>query len=167
VRSRHDPPARTGLASIMAAMSAKGVKAGGPAEPALDENALSEAWADLGASLGASAGADRLSFSLRSSRPTRTCWRAPCNWPPAKWGNRPFPTPFGKMSASAWKASLREANTRPATLASRAFNRAVYGGHPYGQEMTEATLAAIGVADLQALHDPGCVPGPASRWWVP
>jgi hypothetical protein len=35
-------------------------------------------------------------------------------------------------------ASLKEANTRPATLAGRAFNQAVYGNHPYGRETTEA-----------------------------
>ena len=35
--SRRDPPAQAGLAGIMAAMSAKGVLAGGPTEPALDE----------------------------------------------------------------------------------------------------------------------------------
>ena len=35
-------------------------------QPALDENTLSEAWADLGASFGGSAGSDRMSFGLRS-----------------------------------------------------------------------------------------------------
>ena len=29
-------------------------------------------------------------------------------------------------------ASIREANTQPATLAGRAYAAAVYGGHPYG-----------------------------------
>jgi zinc protease len=51
------------------------------------------------------------------------------------------------------QASLREANTRPATQASRAFERAVYGDHPYGYELTEATLDRISTSDLQALHE--------------
>jgi len=149
--SRRDPPAQAGLASIMAAMSAKGVQAGGPAEPALDENALSEAWADLGASLGASAGADRLSFSLRSLSYPDLLARA-VQLAARQMGQPAFPDAVWQSERERLKASLREANTRPATLASRAFNRAVYGSHPYGQEMTEATLAAIGVADLQALQ---------------
>jgi zinc protease len=49
-------------------------------------------------------------------------------------------------------ASIKEANTRPATLAGRAFNQAVYGAHPYGFETTEANLAAISVADMQAVY---------------
>ena len=38
------------------------------------------------------------------------------------------------------------------TLVARAFNTAVYGVHPYGFEMTEATLARISVADMKALY---------------
>jgi zinc protease len=37
-------------------------------------------------------------------------------------------------------------------LVARAFNTAVYGQHPYGFEMTEATLARIEVADMQAFY---------------
>jgi zinc protease len=49
-------------------------------------------------------------------------------------------------------ASLKEANTRPATLAARAFNRAVYGNHPYGYEPTEASLLRTHVQHLRDLH---------------
>ena len=62
---RRDPPAQAGLASVTASMLDKGVRFE-KGDAALDENALSEAWADLGAQFGASAGSDRLSFSLRS-----------------------------------------------------------------------------------------------------
>ncbi|MBP7084445.1 MAG: insulinase family protein, partial [Giesbergeria sp.] len=63
--SRRDPPREAGLASAAATMITKGVRAVGDA-PAIDENALGEAWADLGASFGAGADSDALSFSLRS-----------------------------------------------------------------------------------------------------
>ena len=53
------------LASAVASMASKGVKAAG-SEPALDENGLGEAWADLGASFEAGAERDGLAFSLRS-----------------------------------------------------------------------------------------------------
>ena len=63
--SRRDPEGQAGLAAMTAALTAKGVRATAT-EPALDENALSEAWVDLGASLVPQASADRLSFALRS-----------------------------------------------------------------------------------------------------
>ncbi|HCL87000.1 MAG TPA: peptidase M16, partial [Comamonadaceae bacterium] len=64
--TRRDPTAQAGLASAYALMSGKGVLAGGADEPALDENDLGEAWADLGASFDAGAERDGLVFSLRS-----------------------------------------------------------------------------------------------------
>jgi zinc protease len=70
-------------------------------------------------------------------------------WPRASWPSRPFPKPSGSASASAWSASLREANTRPGHRGRPAFTQAVYGSHPYGYEMTEETLARIQVADMQ------------------
>ena len=63
--SRRDPVAQAGLASVTAGLATNGVRAVGGL-PALDENALGEAWADLGASFDASASADRMSFSLRT-----------------------------------------------------------------------------------------------------
>jgi zinc protease len=62
---RREPRDKVGLASAMANLLSKGVLARGQ-DLALDENQITEAWVDLGASFGASAGADRLSFSLRT-----------------------------------------------------------------------------------------------------
>ena len=58
---RRDPVQQAGLADSVAAMTAKGVRAEGGL-PALDENQLGEAWADLGASFAGSASDDRMSF---------------------------------------------------------------------------------------------------------
>ena len=63
--SRRDPAPQAGLAGVTAEMLEKGVRAA-QGEPALDQNALGEAWADLGASFDAGASADRMSFTLRS-----------------------------------------------------------------------------------------------------
>ena len=49
-------------------------------------------------------------------------------------------------------ASIREANTKPATVAGRAFAHAIYGSHPYGFETTESTLAQISVADMRDFY---------------
>ncbi|HEX5785236.1 MAG TPA: insulinase family protein, partial [Burkholderiaceae bacterium] len=63
--SRRDPADQPGLADAMALMSQRGVAAS-TTEPALDENALTERWMDLGAQWSVSASPDRLSVQLRT-----------------------------------------------------------------------------------------------------
>ncbi len=147
---RRDPPNQIGLASVTAGMADKGLLARADA-PALDENALGEAWADLGAAFGAHASDDRMSFSLRTltypdllSKSVQLAAR--------QLGEPAFPQPVWLRERERINAALREANTRPATLADRAFAAAVYGQHPYGFEMTQESLARVGVADMQALY---------------
>lgn len=148
--SRRDPPGHAGLASATAALSAKGVRASGTL-PALDENALSEAWADLGASFGASASGDRLGYALRSLSYPDLLARAAA-LAARQLAEPALPDAVWQRERAARTAALREANTRPGTLAARAFNTAVYGGHPYGAETTPESLARITVADMAAFH---------------
>jgi zinc protease len=148
--SRRDPADQAGLASVTAGMLSKGVAARG-SEVALDENQLGEAWADLGASFSASAGSDRMSFSLRSLSYPDLLERA-AMLAARQIGEPSFPEPIWQRERERLAAAIREANTRPATVAGRAFSKGVYGAHPYGFEMTEATLARMGVADMRALH---------------
>lgn len=150
--SRRDPADKAGLASVMAGMLSKGVRGQSKdKESALDENALGEAWADLGASFGASADNDRLSLRLRSLVYPDLLSRAAA-LAARQLAEPAFPAAVWQRERQRLAASLREANTRPATVAGRAFTQAVYGSHPYGYEMTEQTLARISVADMQALH---------------
>jgi zinc protease len=150
--SRRDPADQAGLASATAGMAGKGVRAGaGSAEPALDENALGEAWADLGASFGASAGSDRMSFALRSLTYPDLLAKA-VQLAARQLAEPSFPADIWQRERASLSAAIKEANTRPATLAGRAFAQAVYGAHPYGLEMTDATLAHIEVADMAALY---------------
>ncbi len=156
--ARRDPSAKAGLASVTAGMAAKGVLAsaanparGEAAAPALDENALSEAWADLGAAFSASAGTDRLSFNLRTL--TYPDLLAKATALAARQMAAPaFPAEVWTRERQRIAASLEESNRRPATQAGRADARAVYGDHPYGLELTEATLQQITVADMQAVY---------------
>jgi zinc protease len=150
--SRRDPPEQAGLASVTAMMVSKGLGAGASAtEIALDENALGEAWADLGASFGAHASTDRMSFSLRSL--TYPDLLAQATQLAARQLAAPsFPADVWVREREAMQASIREDNTRPATLAARAFNQAVYGQHPYGFEVTPESLARIDVAHMVALY---------------
>jgi zinc protease len=145
---RRDPPEKAGLASVTASMTSKGLAARN-GQPALDENELSEAWADLGAGFGASAGSDRMSFTLRSLTYPDLLAKA-VQLGARQIGEPSFPGNVWERERQRTAAAIREANTRPATIAGRAYAEAVYGSHPYGYDMTEASIARIGVEDLRA-----------------
>lgn len=148
--SRRDPSAQAGLAAAVADMVTKGVRAQGDA-PALDENALGEAWADLGAGLNVGAGNDNLSFSLRSLTTPDLLDKA-AQLSARQLAEPSWPDNIWQRDRARWSASIRESNTRPGTVAGDAFAAAVYGSHPYGERVTEDSLARISVADMQKFH---------------
>ncbi len=149
--SRRDPAARAGLAQAAAAMASKGVAAGPGGAPALDENALGEAWADLGASFGAGADRDAFSYALRSLTDPALLERA-VQLAARQMGHPSYPQGIWQRERERWNAAIKEAQTRPGTIAAQAFADAVYGSHPYGQRAKAETLARIETADLQAFH---------------
>ena len=148
--SRRDPRSKAGLASMTAALLEKGVLAKG-ALPALDENALGEAWADLGAQFGAGAGADRFSFSLRTLTEPDLLAKAVA-LAARQIGEPAFPDAVWQQDKQKTIAAIKESNTRPGTLAGRAYSQAVYGAHPYGYELTEASIVNISPADMRAFY---------------
>ena len=154
--ARRDPAEKAGLASVTASQSTLGVLAVN-SQPALDENGLGEAWADLGAAFGGSATSDRMSFSFRSLTfpdilPKVIALAA------RQLGEPSFAPDIWDRNRQRLVASIKEANTQPATLANRAFATAVYGTHPYGFDVNEATLAKINVDDMKALYARAVLP---------
>lgn len=147
---RRDPADKAGLAGATASMQSKGLAARGN-EPALDENQLGEAWADLGAGFGAGSGLDRMSFTFRSLTSPDLLEKA-VQLAARQMGEPAFPDTVWQRDRQRWVASIREANTRPGTLASRAFDQAVFGSHPYGYDTTEESLARISVDDMRAFY---------------
>ena len=156
--SRRDPARQAGLAQAMAQATSYGVRASTGTgsdhglAPALGENALSDAWADVGASFGGGASADRLSFSLRSLT-YPDLLQAAAVLASRQLGEPSYPKALWEREREKQIAALKEADTRPATWAGRAFAHAVYGPHPYGYEVTATSLRAISAADLRAWHD--------------
>lgn len=148
--TRRDPAGQSGLASAVAMMASKGVKALGNA-PALDENGLGEAWADLGANFEAAADNDALHYTLRSLTDPPLLDQA-ARLAARQIGEPSWPADLWPRDRARWSASIKESLTRPATVAAHAFGAAVYGSHPYGVRTTEETLARINVADMQAFH---------------
>ncbi|MDR6538413.1 pitrilysin family protein [Variovorax soli] len=149
--SRRDPPAQAGLAGVTAGMVEKGIRANG-SDPAMDQNALGEAWADLGADFDASAGADRMSFSLRTLSEPSLLQKA-VQLAAREIGEPAFPEDVWGRERERLNASIREANTKPATLAARTFSKDVFGDHPYGNDTTEATLARIDTAAMRQRYE--------------
>lgn len=159
--TRRDPPGKPALANFTANLAEKGLAArnprrgaqqpAAPYDRAMDENQLGEAWADLGASFDADASNDRLSFFLRSLTDPDLLARAVA-LAARQIGEPAFPADLWERDRARIAASLRESLNRPATIAGRAFMPAVFGSHPYGGEATEASLAAVSVADMQAFY---------------
>ena len=154
--ARRDPADKAGLASVTASQSTLGVLAAS-GQSALDENGLGEAWADLGAAFGGSASSDRRSFSFRSLTfpdilPKVIALAA------RQLGEPSFAPDIWDRNRQRLVASIKEANTQPATLANRAFATAVYGTHPYGFDVNEATLGKITVDDMKALYARAVLP---------
>ena len=144
--SRRDPSGQSGLAIATGRMMAKGIKAAN-GQSAMDENQLGEAWADLGAMVNANASADRMSFSLRSlTRPELL--DAAVALAARQLAAPSFPSDVWQSERERWVASIRESNTKPATQAGKAFNQAVFGQHPYGAEIDEASLRRIDTAAM-------------------
>ncbi|MEO7391260.1 MAG: pitrilysin family protein [Ramlibacter sp.] len=160
--SRRDPADKAGLARLTAGMTSKGITAAPPAstaapartgayDAALDENLLGEAWADLGASFGASASSDRMSFSLRSLNYPDLLPKA-VELASRQMADPAFPEPIWQRERQRITASIREANTKPATLAGKAFTASVYGSHPYGYDMNGESIARVEVADMKQMY---------------
>lgn len=151
--SRRDTAAKAGLAEVTALIAGKGVRASN-GEPAMDENQLGEAWADLGASFGSSAGRDEMSFRLRSLTDADLLKKA-VHLAARELGEPAWPEAVWQRDRERITASIKEARTRPGTIGGDAYGKAVYGTHPYGYETTPETLAAISLDDMRARYAEG------------
>lgn len=148
--SRRDPAAQAGLAGVTTGMMDKGLLAKNGA-PAMDENTLSEAWADLGAQFGAGATSDRMGFSLRSLTEPDLLDKAVA-LAAREIAEPAFPDAIWQRERQRLEASIKESYTRPGSVIGRAYAQAVYGTHPYGYQVTAETLSRISVDDMRKLH---------------
>lgn len=142
--SAYDPPAKAGLATLT-----RGVLDLGAGE--LDENAIAGRLADLGAQMSGGADLDRASVSLRTladetkREPALAVLRSVLHAPR-------FAPDIIERELARRTAALKDALTRPDTLAVRAFWSALYPEHPYGRHATPESLAALTRADVQAFY---------------
>ena len=140
----HGPAEKIGVAGMTASLLDQG--AGG-----LDENAIAERLADVGAQLSNSAGLDRASVTLRTL--SDPAMRVPAlQLMSIIIASPDFPLAVVEREKERSIAGLKDALTRPETLLGRAFQSAIYGEHPYGRQSTPETLAALRRDDLVKFH---------------
>ena len=142
--SMFDPIGKSGLAALTRATLDNGAGK-------LDETAIAEQLADIGANLGGGADTDRASVALRtlSARDKRepalailkTVLEAPL-----------FDATVVEREKGRTIAGLKEAMTRPDSIAGKAFWAAMYPDHPYGRQATPESVATLTRDDLAAFH---------------
>jgi zinc protease len=151
--SRRDPDGKAGTASITNSMLARGLhEATSPiAEPAMTEAQISDTFADTGAHRGGGAGVDRGGATLRTlssakERDQSVTLLARILAHPS------FPENFFVRDKARFIAAIKEDETKPESIADKAFWRVLYGSHPYAKQETSATVEAITREDLIAFH---------------
>lgn len=116
-----------------------------------DESAIAEQLADIGATLGGSADTDRASVALRTlsaseqREPALDLLRSVLYQPR-------FDAAIFDREKARTIASLKEAMTRPDSIAGKAFWAALYPTHPYGRQATPESIAGLRRDDLVAFH---------------
>ena len=138
------PAGKAGLAGLTNGMLALG--SGG-----LNENQISERFADVGAQRGGRADFDRAGVTLRtlSSKAERDASIALLSsivQTPA------FPEEALNREKARAIEGLKEAETKPEAIANKAFFQAMYGAHPYGANATVASVTGITRGDIEGFY---------------
>ncbi len=147
----HDPSGKEGLADMVAGLLTKGAGARSAEQ-------VAEAIEGAGGSLNAAAGTDFLTVTasvLTPSLPLAFELVGDAVVRPA------FPASEVELLRTQTLSGLQVALSQPDAIASRAFRKALYGGHPYGRSALPASVRAITRDDIQAFHRARIRPGGA------
>jgi len=144
--SARDPGGKAGLAQLTQGLLDQG--AGG-----LSDTAIAHRLADVGAVLEGNFDRDRAGLTLRTLSSASEKDKALDTL--ERVLQRPdFPEAVVEREKRRQIAAIREAEADPATVADKAFYRALYGTHPYAHDEAgePATIARLTRADLQAFY---------------
>ncbi len=113
----------------------------------LNEDDIARKMADIGAQMGGSFDADRAAITLRTL--SSAAERDVALGIMASVLQQPlFPEAVLAREKNSMIASLKESATKPEYLAEKAFNKAVFGTHPYGWRIKVEDVEKIQRADL-------------------
>ena len=121
--------------------------------PGMDENDIARSIADVGAQLSGRFDSDRAGLGLRTLSSVKERTRALEIF--ARVLTQPdFPAPVLEREKVRLIGALKEADTKPDTIAARSFSRMLYPQHPYGLRSAGEveTVAKITRDDLIAFH---------------
>lgn len=144
--TRCDTEEKSGLAGLTAHMLELGADG-------LDEGEISRRLADVGAQLGASLDADRSGMRLRTLSSARERGQALALMAGAL--RQPdFSATVLEREKARIIAALREEETQPGPIAAKAFQAALYRGHPYGLPASGRveTVSGLQRPDLVEFH---------------
>jgi zinc protease len=120
----------------------------------LNEDDIASKLADIGAQMGGNFDGDRSSYSLRtlSSKAQRDEALSILS---AILQHPLFPEAVLTREKTRLVAALKEAETKPESIAANAFSKAVYGEHPYGLPAAGdvATVEKLQRSDLQSFYN--------------
>jgi len=142
--SMFDPAGKSGLAALT--RSTLDLGAG-----SRDETAIAEQLADIGANLSGGADTDRASVVLRTLSaadkldPALDILRSVLQAPR-------FDGAIFDREKARTIAGLKEAMTRPDSIAGKAFWEALYPKHPYGRQATPETVGSLSRDDLAGFY---------------
>ena len=153
--ARRDPMGKSGIAALTNGMLARGIRAAtlsdGTLESGMTESEISDALADVAAQRGGGPGTDRSGMSIRTL--SSSSERDQSIRVLARLLAHPsIPDDFFGRDKARTISSLKEALTKPGSIADKAFWRLAYNGHPYGNETTVESVEAITRDDLLQFH---------------
>lgn len=147
--SSRDTPDKSGTASLTLRLMGLGVEG-------MKEEEISERFADVGAQPAGRFDVERAGYSVRTLSSKRELDQAVDLL--ARILQRPtFPEAVLKREKARALAGLREADTKPETIADRAFRKLVFGSHPYalrgaGEVATVDKLTRADLVDFYRRH---------------
>lgn len=142
--SAFDPAGKSGLAALTRRLLDAG--AGD-----LDEEALAGRFVDVGARLGGAMDNDRAGVSVRTlAYPAER--EVALDLLRLMLSQPRFPEAVVDRERGRTIAAIREADTRPDSIAARRFAAVMYPGHPYGVTATTESVGRITRDDVVAFH---------------
>lgn len=147
--SRRDPAAKSGLAGLTNASLDKGIRDAGGA--IISEAKILDTFADVGAVRSNSVDMDKAGYSLRVLSGQEQSDRA-IGLLSDLLAKPSFPAELLNRDKARLVASIREEETRPESIAARAFKKNIYPSHPYGVSATPETVNSISRDDLVSFH---------------
>jgi zinc protease len=143
--SARDTKATSGVAGVTRYMMTLGADG-------MNEEAITNAFADIGANMGGELDVDRAAFKLR----TLTSESAKALQTFNKILHKPdFPQAILEREKTRIVSGLKESATQPESIGSKAFMQALYPNHPYGMDESGEieTITAMKRDDLVAFYN--------------